>query len=222
MENKNIQKEGDMSGVRFSSWLHLISRSQRTEEGMAVPCGECKACCTSSYFIHIRPDETQTLAKIPKALLFKAPGLPKGNVLMGYDEKGHCPMFIDNQCSIYEHRPLTCRNYDCRIFPATGLQAEDNKTPISRQANRLRFDFPTVEDKTLLSAVQAAAKFIRKHSGRFPDGFIPKNTTQQAVLAIKVYQVFINTPQSRYMTEITRIVEAVMSAYEQFEKGDTA
>jgi len=171
-------------------------------------------------------DETQTLYRIPEELLFKAPGLPKGNVLLGYDENGHCPMFIDNQCSIYEHRPLTCRNYDCRIFLATGLQAEDHKTPISQQANCLRLDLSTVEDKILLSAVQTAAKFIRKHAECFPKGFVSSNTTQQAMLVIKVYEVFINdvevSKKYKHIDEIYKIVDAVISAYKQFEKGDKA
>ena len=34
----------------------------------------CTACCTSSQFVHIEPDETDTLAHIPAALRFPAPG----------------------------------------------------------------------------------------------------------------------------------------------------
>ena len=75
-------------------------------------------------FIHIQPEETQTLQRIPRALLFPAPGLPKGHVLMGYCDKGQCPMLVDNQCSIYEHRPQTCRDYDCRVFAATGISVD--------------------------------------------------------------------------------------------------
>ncbi|HET7720760.1 MAG TPA: YkgJ family cysteine cluster protein, partial [Acidimicrobiales bacterium] len=97
---------------RFSTWLVRI--------GVDVPCGTCTACCTSSQFVHIGPDERDTLSRIPKALLFPAPGQPKGHVVMGYDERGHCPMFVDGACSIYEHRPRTCRTYDCRVFPAAG------------------------------------------------------------------------------------------------------
>ena len=35
-------------------------------------------------------------------------------------------MLVDGRCSIYEHRPRTCRTYDCRIFTATGLDVGAN------------------------------------------------------------------------------------------------
>ncbi len=72
----------------------------RGERGSEVPCGSCTACCTSSQFVHIGPDETDTLARIPAALLFPAPRQPPGHVLLGYDERGHCPMLVDGRCSI--------------------------------------------------------------------------------------------------------------------------
>lgn len=120
----------------------------RGEHGSEVPCGGCTACCTASQFVHIEPDETDTLARIPAELLFPAPRLPRGHVVLGYDERGHCPMLIDDQCSIYEHRPRTCRTYDCRIFPAAGLDLDDNdQALITRQARRWRFDHPTPADR---------------------------------------------------------------------------
>src|SRR5580658_8355913 len=109
----------------FSEWLRGAETSLRSGKGQAnVPCGACRGCCRSSMFIHIKPEETQTMQRIPRALLFPAPGLPKGHVLMGYNGQGHCPMLVDNQCSIYEHRPQTCRSYDCRVFTATGIPAD--------------------------------------------------------------------------------------------------
>src|SRR6185369_1959526 len=189
---KELTQEQAIPTEGFSSWLQHTRQAQRTEEGASVPCGDCKACCTSSYFIHIRPDETETLARIPQALRFAAPGLPKGHVVLGYDKNGHCPMFIDNKCSIYEYRPQTCRKYDCRIFPATGLPAGEDKTSISRLAGRWQFTFPTTQDHKHFSAVRAAAKFLRDHAASFPPGFVPNNPTQQAVIAIKVYEVFLH------------------------------
>src|ERR1044072_724626 len=91
----------------------------RGETDADVPCGDCSACCTSSQFVPIGPDETDTLAHIPAELLFPAPGRDKGVVLRPYDERAHCRMLVDGRCSIYEHRPRTCRTYDCRIFAAT-------------------------------------------------------------------------------------------------------
>lgn len=80
------------------------------------------ACCSSSYFVRIWPKEKQALARINKNLLAPAPGEPKGQVLMGYDKKGRCPMLKDNKCSIFEHRPRTCENATAGYSPPPGSQ----------------------------------------------------------------------------------------------------
>lgn len=121
---------GELPAGDFPAWLRHTRQVQQVRGvGSEVPCGSCTACCRSSLFIHIRPDETRTLARIPKALLFPAPGLPKGNVLMGYDERGHCPMLVDDECSIYADRPQTCRDFDCRVLAAAGLSPEPASLP---------------------------------------------------------------------------------------------
>ena len=130
---RDMAEQQDLPAGEFSSWLRRTRSALVEESGADVPCGECNACCRSSYFIHIRPEETRTLSRIPKKLLFPAPGLPKGNVLLGYDEHGRCPMLIDDKCSIYEHRPQTCRNYDCRIFSAAGIAAGDDDKALITQ-----------------------------------------------------------------------------------------
>lgn len=200
----------------FSSWLRRTRYALIKENGADVPCGECNACCRSSYFIHIRPEETQTLARIPKKLLFAAPLMPKGNMLLGYNKKGCCPMLIDDKCSIYEHRSLTCRNYDCRIFSATGMTAgEDDKVLINRHIQRWKFSYPTKRDLNQHLAVQAAARFLQERAECFPAGVLPRNPTQLAILAIKVYDIFLEyNGESR---EDHEIAKAVMEAYERFE-----
>ena len=77
-------------------------------------------------------------------MLFPAPGFPPGHVVMGYDDRGHCPMFKDNKCSIYEHRPRTCRTYDCRVFAATDVVPDAPE--IAARVRRWRFDHQTPED----------------------------------------------------------------------------
>jgi len=207
---------------QFYSWLELTRKTLMKQETVHVPCGECTACCQSSYFIHIGSNEIQTLSLIPDELKFPAPGLPEGNVLLGYDENGRCPMFINDKCSIYEYRPKTCRTFDCRVFPATGLQVnEDEKELISRQAKRWSFNFLNENEYEQLAAIKATAKFLSKHSDCFPDSFIPRNTTQQAILAIKVYPVFLNFPSvqdsSKMATEYINIAKAVVNEFEKFE-----
>ena len=119
-----------------------------------VPCGTCTACCTSAQFVHIGPDEAGTLAHIPSALLFPAPQMPQGHVLLGYDERGHCPMLVDGRCSIYEHRPRTCRTYDCRVFAAAGI--EPDQPLIAERARRWRFGGDGQEQRVAIRAAAAS------------------------------------------------------------------
>jgi Fe-S-cluster containining protein len=132
--------------------------------------------------VHIEPDETDTLAHIPEELLFPAPRAPRGHVLMGYDQRGHCPMLVDGGCSIYEHRPRTCRTYDCRVFPATGVEVDaddDTKAAIGLRSRRWRFTFPTDADRDAYEATRRAAASLRAGADA------PPNATGLAVLAIE-------------------------------------
>lgn len=214
-------QEDHLPAGPFSSWLRRARSAQRGERGVDLPCGDCTACCTSSYFIHVAPDETETLSRIPRELLFPAPGLPAGNVLLGYDERGHCPMLIDGGCSIYEHRPRTCRNHDCRVFRATGMSAGGvDKARITRRSRRWKFSYPALSDRRQQSAVQAAALFLRERTDCLPAGFVPSNETQLAVLALRVYEVFLGYADgSARRPSDGEIAEAVVKASERFETG---
>jgi Fe-S-cluster containining protein len=216
---KDTNQPQDLHAGGFSAWLRHFRTTLVNEDGTDVPCGRCNACCRSSYFIHIRPEETETLSHIPKALLFPAPGLPQGNRVLGYNEHGRCPMLIDDQCSIYEYRPLTCRSYDCRIFNAAGIAA--GKADKSPQIPCWQFSYPTQRDRDEHAAVQAAAKFLREHTMNFPAETIPNNPTQLAILAIKVYDVFLkqNTNSGKTGGEVlySEMTGAIMAASRKFE-----
>lgn len=170
----------------LSSWVAGMRAALRGERSADVPCGSCTACCTSSQFVHIGPDERDTLAHIPAELLFPAPRAPRGHVLMGYDERGHCPMLVDGGCSIYEHRPRTCRTYDCRIFTATGIVVDEgSRARIADRARRWRFRHPTEADRVLQEALEAAAAFVRARAGT------GVTSTELAVRAVEVHERFI-------------------------------
>jgi Fe-S-cluster containining protein len=168
-------EETRLNAGRFSDWLADMQAALRGEHAADVPCDGCTACCTSSQFVHIEPDEAETLAHIPRALLFPAPGAPKGHTVLGYDDNGHCPMLVEGRCSIYEHRPRACRTYDCRIFAATGILLRDERqAAIRERADRWQFDFLTDVDREQHDAVRAAARFVDD-----------VNPTQRAVLVIE-------------------------------------
>jgi uncharacterized protein len=183
---------GDLAAGPFSSWVRDLQHAVRGERDADVPCGTCTACCTSSQFVHIGPDEHETLARIPAALLFPAPRLPSGHVLLGYDERGHCPMLIDHMCSIYEDRPKACRTYDCRVFAAAGLDVtEDDKVDIARRVRRWRFSYAGPSDRRRHDAVRSAAGFLASHPELLPPGIAATNQTQLAVLALEVHDLFL-------------------------------
>ena len=219
---KGIVEELGVPAGCFSSWLRRTRCGLVKEKGVNVDCGDCNACCRSSYFIHIRPEEKQTLARINRKLLFPAPGLPKGNVLLGYYSNGHCPMMIEGQCSIYEERPITCRSYDCRIFTAAGIDAGvDDKAGINLRIKQWKFSYPTILDLRQHSAVQAAAKFLIQNAESFPAGVVPKNASQVALLAIKVYGVFLEyideTGEEGLISSNNEVINKIIESIERFE-----
>jgi hypothetical protein len=194
---------------RFTVWLGEITRAIRGEGSSDVPCGSCTACCEASQFIHVGPDETDALASIPPALLFPAPGLPEGHRLMGYDEHGRCPMLVDGRCTIYAHRPRTCRTYDCRVFAAADVVDTDpSKAGVAVQARRWRFDEPLQDDVVRHQAVRAAARFLEDHAGGLPARVVPATATQRAVLAVELHETFLDGDG-----DVTpRVVEAAFDA----------
>lgn len=177
----------------FAAWLAQIRTSLLGDGGTDVPCGECVGCCVSSYFIPVRPQDKLALAAIPASLLVTAPGASSGHRMMGYSADGHCPMLNDSRCTIYGARPQTCRDYDCRIFAAAGIDAGGpEKFVINKRVHEWRFSYPHETDRRTHEAVLAAATFIRDKKSSFPGGRAPTAPTGIAVLAIKVYDVFLD------------------------------
>jgi Fe-S-cluster containining protein len=213
----NQSEQPDLSAGDFSSWLSQTRSALITEKGADVDCGECIACCSSFQFIHVRPEDTRTLGRIRKDILVAAPGLPKGTMLMGYDKKGFCPMMVNDKCSIYEGRPLTCRNYDCRVFTAAGITAGDDKPRINARVRRWKFGYPTKRDRDEHAAVQAAAKFIQEHAECFPGGKIPSTPSQLAILAIKVYEVLLEKEEGSSVSSDRETANAIVEACKKFD-----
>ena len=216
LDVENITNDANLPAGGFSQWLGQTRDAQRSNEDVDVPCGACNACCKSSYFIHIAPTESETLRRIPKQLLFAAPGLPAGNVLMGYDENGRCPMLVDEKCSIYADRPQTCRTYDCRVFPAAGIDGGGNdKKLLNQRIRRWNFSYASSADRDDHAAVQAAATFLQRHADSLPVGFVPSNAAQFAVLAIIVYDVFVDH-HAEPLTDL-EIANAVVTKKRNFD-----
>jgi len=194
----------------FSEWLHAMRAALAGSSGMDVACGDCVGCCTSSYFIKVRAHETAAIGHIGADNLRPVPAAGNGDLLMGFDAQGHCFMFANGGCSIYQHRPETCRTYDCRVFTAAGMNAGPDKSVINGRIASWQFDYPSSHDSQEHRAVTAAANFIRQHPIRFPGGRVPSRPSEIAVLAVKSYKVFMDKPGSD--AEISAaIVEACLN-----------
>jgi len=191
--NDKAPSDDGLAAGTFTVWLGEIRRAIAGHGESDVPCGSCTACCEASQFVHVGPDETDALAHIPPALLFPAPGLPQGHRLMGYDEHGRCPMLVEGRCTIYAHRPRTCRTYDCRVFAAADVADTDpSKARVAAQARRWVFDEPTEHDVVGHGAVRAAADFLERNADELPPGMAPVTATQRAVLAVELHETFLS------------------------------
>lgn len=141
----------------FGAWLEGMLAALDGTADSDVPCGTCTACCRSSQFVHIEPDETETLALIPPELLFPAPGQPPGHLVMGYDQDGCCPMLVDDACTIYASRPRTCRVYDCRLFAALG-RINDDTPMIAARIRSWEFDYADEDTRLLAEQIRTTGR----------------------------------------------------------------
>ncbi len=125
---------GTLPAGDFSAWLRSAHAALAEGESADMPCGECNACCRASHSIHVPPEEKRTRTRLPRELLFPAPGLPPSTLVLGYDQAGRSPILVEARCTVYEDRPLACRTYDCRIRAATGVAPD--RDAISGQVRR--------------------------------------------------------------------------------------
>lgn len=199
----------------FGAWLHGILESFRGRGGSDVPCGSCRACCTSSQFILVRPTDRAALAVIPAELLVKAPYGEPGTRIMGFSDDGTCPMMRARECTIYASRPQTCSDYDCRVFAAAGIDAGGpGKSDINTRVRAWRFSYATPRDQALHEAVRAAARFIAAHPQAFPGGRAPVRPSGIAVLALQAHTVFLPAGNAGRSPE--EIAAAIVQARRSF------
>ena len=83
-----------------------------------VPCGSCTLCC-EKLTPHLTPEEVASglypLSLIQPSDEQRIANPNIGPVVSLYRKKeGGCGMFIDGKCSIYNYRPNSCRQFDCR------------------------------------------------------------------------------------------------------------
>lgn len=186
----------------FSHWLSVIQAAVQDNAATDVPCNSCNACCKSSYFIRIHRSETQAIANIPAPLLFPAPG-DADVMVMGFDERGHCPMLIDDQCSIYSNRPNTCRTYDCRLFAGCGITPEETHAAVAQKSQRWQFAYADQAARTAHQALLTAAAFLQSHHTAL--SVDPNNRLQLAITALRCQPMFLSNPLPDAATLLSQI-----------------
>ena len=176
----------------FGAWLLATHAALRGSGGSAVPCGDCTGCCTSGYSIEVRPGDAAALRCIPASALSGSITRAAGHWTVRPDGHGVCPMLDCGRCSIYAERPQTCRDYDCRVFAAAGIEAGGaDKSVINERVRQWRFRFSREQDVLVHDAIRAAAHFIREGRAYFPAGSVPRTPLGIAALAVRVYPVFL-------------------------------
>lgn len=172
----------------FSSWLEQIRISLHRGESVEVPCGICAACCTSGFYIAISKQETASLDKIPEECLFEIPGVTDA-VYIGCDDQGNCHLLNGERCQIYEHRPVACRTFDCRIYTATGIEPDkESSSPINQKIQGWKFEYPTKKDHNQQLILKAAAAILGASQDIAADNLSTKNSRIIALRAIMLME----------------------------------
>ena len=192
----------------FGEWVAAMRSVLRGERTADVPCGDCIGCCISSYPIPLRPRDELARSRVPEQWLI-GPARPGERWLMGFREDGSCPFLEARTCSIYEDRPQTCRDYDCRLYAAAGLMPDGNRTAIERRVRAWQFRFGSEGERREAEAMRRAAQFIRDHAALFPPGMRASSATAAAVLAVKTCALFLDPDPAEPATETARrVIEA--------------
>jgi hypothetical protein len=198
----------------FGEWLEAMRAVLRGERDADVPCGDCVGCCISSYPIPLRVTDEIARAEVPEQWLI-GPAVPDQPWMMGFREDGSCPFMRDGCCSIYQGRPQTCRDYDCRIYAAAGLDPDGDRPVISARVQSWRFRFDSEQERRDSEAVRHAAAFIRAHQAWFPPAMRAGSATAAAVLAVKTFPVF-SEGSSLHLPDV--MVPRVIAAAREFDR----
>ena len=82
---------------------------------------------------------------------------------------------------------------DCRVFSASGVAVEGRgKDLIARQVRRWEFQVSSREDAAALESVRSAAAYLAENREELGDRFATITPAQQALLAIKVHELFVD------------------------------
>ena len=184
---------GTLPAGAFARWLEqYLSAQAQAEPAGDVPCGDCNACCKASYFIAIAEEERETIERIPRVHLTVSTRSHERQWALEQSCGGSCPMLVDEACSIYEHRPRTCRRFDCRVFAAAAIAPGSGpRAAVNQQVWRWRFDYPSPADALRQTALLDAAAFLQRRADLIDPELAPADTSELAKAAVFVHELFL-------------------------------
>lgn len=145
-KTETARAAGDLMGV-LSDVRRMAEAGARGDYTIParVPCDGCTACCHYARVdVHPHQETPESLAVLD--LVEDAEGLS-----LRKREDGACVHLGPAGCTVYAHRPHSCRAYDCRLYALTGmLDSYDG----GRHQPRWIFDLPTRLSQATAAAMQ--------------------------------------------------------------------
>jgi Fe-S-cluster containining protein len=141
---------------------HMLQQHQDfardTQRPATVPCNGCTACCH-----HGRVDVVTALEAPEHLAHLDLEPDDLGDMKLRRKEDGSCIHLGEQGCTVYEHRPLACRVYDCRYTSFIGINLSHNGGAIAEPL--WVFDIETREDQIIAAAREWLVRCVNAMPG---------------------------------------------------------
>jgi Fe-S-cluster containining protein len=141
--------------VRNAGDVTTFLRKHRPREAAVVPCDGCSECC---YHAGVDVYPEVDAANLP---FLTTERRDDGKLYLAKRADGACVHLGPNGCTVREHRPRACRNYDCRVY---SLFSMADKFDGDHNAPAWFFDARTIEGRAYLEAARLCgmAELVRR------------------------------------------------------------
>ena len=97
----------------IAAWFRSLHWSLASNGQTDVPCNGCTECCKSNQGLFLHPEQGDEVESYRhRVVRDRATGNPV--FLLATEANGQCVYLGASGCTIYDHRPLLCRSFDCR------------------------------------------------------------------------------------------------------------
>jgi Fe-S-cluster containining protein len=102
-----------------------------------VPCGSCRACCYLGVELLAGDDVDFYVNKERVQIVDERGGAVTTKLILRRREDGACAYLGPDGCTIYENRPISCREFDCRDWLALTPEEDPICASVMAAARRL-------------------------------------------------------------------------------------